>query len=208
MKISDLQNYEIPTENHKHKINIFKQKTKLPFFTKIKHHTIDFTICNIIRSFITIALFKFLSRNVPESAITQLAKTTTNKEMLLIIVTNNLHTHLILSIMLSFIIGSFYYIIMQAHCPFGTIGMKASNLKMQTKTGNSPNIFQTFIWYYCKIMYPICLILAIFIFYTKGTTVLFWMLAIIIFLFSDTLPMIFGTQPLYEKLSGTKIAKK
>jgi uncharacterized RDD family membrane protein YckC len=208
MKISDLQNYEIPTESEKHKIQIFKQKTKLPFFAKIKQTFIDFTICNLVRIILGIALFKFFARNLPTDVATKLMNAENNREFLIIIVTNKIHVSIIMAFILSFCLGSLYYIFMNAYSSFGTLGMKFANLQIQTKRGNKPTILQTFLWYYLKILYPVFLILAILIFLTKGMTGGFWIIGLLAVLFSETFPIVFGTQPLYEKISGVKITMK
>jgi len=208
MKISDLQNYEIPTESEKHKIQIFKEKAKLPFIAKIKQTFIDITICNLFRIILGIALFKFLARNLPTDVITKLMNAQNNREFLIIIITHKIHVYIIMAFILSFCIGSLYYIFMSAYSSFGTFGMKFAKFQIQTKKGNKPTVFQTFMWYYLKILYPVFLILAIIIFLTKGMTGGFWIIGLFAVLFSETFPMVFGTQPLYEKISGVKITTK
>jgi hypothetical protein len=208
MKISELQNYEIPTESEKHKTQIFKERTKLPFFAKTKQIFIDLTICNLFRIIIGIALFKFFARNTPSDVLTKLMNAENNREFLIIIVTHQIHVYIIMAFIISFCLGSLYYIFMSVYSSFGTFGMKFAKFQIQTKKGNKPTVLQTFTWYYLKILYPVLLILAIIIFLIKGMTSGFWLFGLLAVLFSETFPTVFGTQPLYEKISGVKITMK
>lgn len=208
MKISDFDQYEIPTESKEHHASLFRTGKKISLFKRINQSFIDFTICNLLRIIVGFGIFQFLSRNLPSDIGKQLQGAKSNQEFLFIITTHHIHNYIFFAVLLSFIMGSLYYIIMMKKSSFGTIGMKFTKLVIQTKHGGKPTFLQTTLWYYIKIIYPICVIIAIIIFLTAGANFAFVVFALIAVIFSDSFTIVFGIQPLYEKFSSIKLTEK
>lgn len=208
MKISDLQGYELPQDSAKYKIEIFKQREKIPVFKRLKQSFIDFSIASFARFFLGFVIFKLLLLQVPadfHQKVMETQVTEDQKAFILLLVENNIHWYTLIAVVSAFFLGSIYYIAMLSFGACGTLGMKWSSLTVQTKKGNKPTVLQSFAWYYIKIMYPTFILLALIIFFVRGLNVPFIICGILAVIFSDVATTIFGFQPLYEKISGMKI---
>ncbi|MFT4967960.1 MAG: hypothetical protein ACI9CD_000977 [Candidatus Deianiraeaceae bacterium] len=212
MKISDLKNYELPTEQLSYKVNIFKNRNKLPILSTMLYNMIDLTIINSTRVIIFIVIFKLFMRSTSSTAITTMIDAYQNqnsKEILLIIIQNKIHMYALYSAIISFLTGSLYCILFMKYSSFGTLGMKFAKFTIQTRTGGNPTIVSTTMWYFIKIIYPLALIMSFltFLITRNINSVLIFFITIAI-IFSNAISNVFGMQPLYEKFSGIKLIKK
>jgi uncharacterized RDD family membrane protein YckC len=211
MKISDLQNLELPQENIQGRIEIFKKRERIPILSQLKMSFVDFSIANAIRVVLGVVIFKLLMLGTPDSFPTQVAEAQQKQDtqaFVSILIANNVHWYAIIAVLTSFFLGSMYYIAMFVYSYSSTLGMKWGKLQIQTKNGGNPSVIQALTWYYMKILYPIFLMLAVVIFFLKGLNIGFVLCGILALAFSDTITVVFGIQPLYEKISGMKITKK
>ncbi len=211
MKISDLQNLELPQENIRGRVEIFKKRERIPILSQLKMAFVDFSIANAIRVLFGVIIFKLLMLQVSDTFQIQAMEAHQKQDtqaFASVLIENSVHWYAIIAVLTSFFLGSMYYIAMFVYSHFGTLGMKWGKLQIQTKKGSKTSIIQAFLWYYLKILYPIFLILAVVIFLLKGLNIAFMICGILALVFSDTITAVFGIQPLYEKISGMKIIKK
>jgi|GEM_PF-4857695 len=208
MKISDLQNYQTPKGISSQKKNNISGKTKLPAINSIGQKLIDIVISSTIRFMIFIISFKIAISTMPKNITQEIALAVTPVEKFAIASMYGIDKIGIYCFIFAFFCGTFYYVLMVTKCKFGTVGMKVAKLGIANRNGEKPTFLQAIAWYHLRIIYPVCGILAFFVFAKHGMNGTFVILILLTALFSDTPRMIFGISSLDEKISGVKLFEK
>ena len=204
MKISDLKNYETPSNEHG-KISFFTKKKKTVNSAKIMMQGfVDFTLCTIFRVVFGIILFKFLIRNVP---IEQLLKMTTSEEAIAFVKHYSIMKHGIVAISSVMALGALYYILLISKTEKGTVGSWLMNVRFRLPNGKRPGVMQVGIWYFSKALYPIFGVLCVIVYFSKGLCIAFFVLFILTAFFSNIPAMIFGIRTFAEMVSSIAIVK-
>lgn len=211
MKISDFENYKIPQEESKYKVEIFKKSDRASVFAVAAQTTVDLPIVLLVRSIIIVFIVKFFTQRLPAEAFEKIQTAInygSSKELIMVAMSYNIHVYIFYGLLFAFMIGSFYYIFLLKYCKRGTLGMVISRTIPQTKNGEKPTILQATLWYYLKTVYPICITIAFLIFLKKGMNGLSVFLFFLAVPFSSIFTITFGFSPLYEKFSNIKIINK
>lgn len=208
MKISDLQNYETPKQLRSNKQK-GEKPTKLSSINSIGQKLVDFTLVSLIRFTIFIASLKIASLIlIPQNIRKEIAEAVTPQEKMLLSSIYGVNKIAIWCIILAFICGTLYYVLMITKTQKGTIGMRFAKLSITNRMGEKPTAMQTLVWYHMRLIYPVCGILSLVVFKNHGMNGTFLVLILLAAAFSDTPRMMLGISSLSEKLSGVTLFDK
>ena len=204
MDISEISKYQFQ-KNKKNNIS----KEKLPILNAMIQKIIDFAIAIFIRILVFLLSYKLLLYTLPKESLNAIKNATTpEQKFALIYQLDSLNTILSQSLIIGFISGIFYYVLMVSRSSFGTIGMKLTRIQIVNKNGERPTILQAIIWYHLTIIYPVCAILALLRLYNNKIDGILIILSILTLLFSEIPRTIFGLPSMAEKISGLHLCIK